>query len=209
MKSQITKYSIIALVIGFTAVSPSIRARQSASSAKVHLVTVDSAGHDLGEVNVASFKSEYDGREFAKQFVGNDAKAIPYGEYRIKIYKQGFFPTTADVYVYQPSVWLLLGVSLGEEQPIFPSPSWVASGRIDGIQPADQPIFVKLLGVYLPFFTEDRVQVTGNTGTFSLAGVNVRGKFILLAIGKTGVIATREVELPSNGPITIDLSLRK
>ena len=56
------------------------------------------------------FKSEYVmAREFAKQFVGNDAKAIPYGEYRIKIYNDrelfpGLQPMSIRLRV-SPGVW--------------------------------------------------------------------------------------------------------
>jgi hypothetical protein len=189
--------------------APAISTRQSSvtSFAKVHIVAVDDSGRDLGEAISVSFE-DAEKHDWAKHFRGNVAEHIPYGAYRIKIAKEGFWPGYADIYVYKPEVWGLVALFPGEEAPAFPSPSWVASGTVVNLSPADAPIYVKLVGAYSNFVMEDRVDIKGTSGSFLLTGENAEGKFVLLTMGRAGILDLREVDLPSRLPIEIDLALR-
>ncbi len=44
------------------------------------------------------------------------------------------------------------------------------------------------------------------TGTFSLTGVNPTGFFMLFTIGRSGILDTREIKLPVEGEIVVDLA---
>ena len=49
------------------------------------------------------------------------------------------------------------------------------------------------------------VQETASSGTFSLVGYSADGAYLLLTIGRSGVLDEREIILPHAGPIEIDL----
>jgi hypothetical protein len=177
------------------------------SKATVHIVVVDGFGRDLGEAKVDSFKNMDSGQDFSRHFRGNVSKDIPYSVYQVRVHVPGFFSSQVTAQVFQPDVWVVVGLRLGEELPIFPAPRLQLRGTVKSIDPGEEPVNIRLMAVYSNFMMDTRVNVLGQSGTFTLAGVIPDGEYILLTIGRTRVLDVRQLKVafPAKEPIMIDL----
>lgn len=183
--------------------------QQQARKATVHVVFVDGFGRDISEATIVSFKDVGDsGRDLARQFHKNRATGVPYGVYEVRVQQVGYFTAHVTAQVFQPDVWLVAALRYGEELPIFPAPRLQLSGTIKNLDPGEEPVYVRLMGVYPDFIMQTRVEVSGNSGSFTLAGVIPNGKYVLVTIRKTRVLHLQEidVEYPARTPIVIDLA---
>ncbi|MGD0842385.1 MAG: hypothetical protein ABSA32_14630 [Candidatus Acidiferrales bacterium] len=96
-------------------------------------------------------------------------------------------------------------IHLGGEHDYL-GPSQVLAGTVNHLNPDEEPVHVRLVGIYLDYEIDDRVKVSGTTGTFSLAGNNPGGKFLLVTTGRKGVLDIREIDIPAKSPVIIDVS---
>ena len=183
-------------------------AQQRPSKGTVHLVVMDGYGRDLGEAKVVSFKENGGtGRDFARIFRDNAAKGIPYGVYEIRVNKPGYFTGQAVAQVFQPDVWVVVGLRVGEELPIFPAPRMQLTGTVKNFDSGEEPVYLKLMAVYSDFMVDAKVTVSGQFRTFTFAGVIPDGKYILITSGRTRVLDMRQLKLdfPAKEPIVVDL----
>lgn len=187
--------------------------QQRPSKATVHIVIVDGFGRDLGEAKVSSFKDVGSGHDLAKRFRENTAKGIPYGVYQVRAYEVGYSTGQTIAQVFQPDVWVVVGLRIGEELPMFPAPRLQLTGTVKNFDPGEEPIYLRLVAVHSDFMMDSRLygrlDASGQsgTGTFTLAGVIPDGKYFLITIGRTRILDVRQlkVEFPAKGPIVIDL----
>jgi len=181
--------------------------QQQPSQATVHVVVVDGFGRDLGEAKVDSFKDMGSGRDLAGRFQENAAKGIPYGVYQVRVHKAGFFTGQMTTQVFQPDVWVVVGLRVGEEGPMFPAPRLQLTGTVKNFGPGEEPIYLRLVAVYSDFMMDARVKASGQSGTFTLAGIVPDGKYILITIGRTRILDVRQLklEIAAKEPIVIDL----
>jgi hypothetical protein len=182
--------------------------QQRSEKATVHIVVVDGFGDDLGEAVVTSFRDFGTGQDLAGRFHENTATGIPYNVYQIRVHQVGFFTAQVTAQVFQPDVWVVIGLRYGEELPAFPAARLQLSGSIKNLDLGEEPVYLKLVGVYSDFIMESRVEATGHSGTFTLAGVIPDGKYILMTLGRTKILDVRQldVKVPVPTPIVIDLA---
>ena len=195
-------------VLVFFLVSIPTAGQQQARKAKVHIVVVDGFGRDIGEGEVVSFKDTDTDHDLARQFHKNAATGVPYNVYEVRVTKVGYVTASVVAQVFQPDVWLVVSLRYGEDLPIFPAPRLQLSGTIKNIDPNEEPLYVRLMGVYPDFIMQTRVELSGNPRSFTLAGVIPDGKYVLIIIGRTKVLHLQEidVEFPAKTPIVIDLA---
>ena len=112
--------------------------------------------------------------------------------------------------MFQPDVWVVVGLKIGEELPIFPAPRLELTGTVKNIDPDEQPVYMRIAAVYSNFMMDTRmnVNVLSQSGTFTLSGVIPDGEYILLTIGRTRVLDMRQLKVafPAKEPIMIDLA---
>jgi hypothetical protein len=163
---------------------------------------------DLGEAEVESFKSiNSGGQDFSRHFRRNNSTEIPYGVYQVRMHKTGYFSGQVTAQVFQPDVWVVVGLRYGEELPMYPAPRLQLTGTVKNTDPSEQPIYIRLAAVYSNFMMDTRVNVRDQSGTFTLAGVIPDGEYVLMTIGRTRVLDIRQlkVSFPAKEPIRIDL----
>lgn len=178
---------------------------RNSREATVHLVGVDGFGRELRTLKVLSFKDEDSAHELRGIFQENTAGKIPYGVYHLKVGHGGFWTTEKRVFVFKPDVWVIVGLRLSElGDTEYPSPSWIVSGKVNNVDPAEEPVYVKLLGLNLDYSIEDRVD--RRSGSFTLAGQNPQGRFLLVTVGRTHILDVRQLEIPAKTSIEIDLN---
>jgi hypothetical protein len=185
--------------------------QQQPSQATVHIVVVDGIGRDLGEAKVDSFKDMGRDRDLAGRFQKNATKGIPYGVYQVRVDKTGFFTGQMTTQVFQPDVWVVVGLRVGEELPMFPEPRLQLAGTVKNFGLGEEPIHLRLVAVYSDFMLDARVKASGQMGTFTLAGIIPDGTYILITIGRTRILDVRQLKLefPAKDPIVIDLGQRE
>ncbi len=195
-----------AIVVFFLVPVPSA-GQQQARKATVHVVFVDGFGRDI-EAKVVSFKVADTGHDLARQFQQNRAAGIPYGVYEVSAVQVGYVTAHVTAQVFQPDVWLVVALRPGEELPVFPAARLQLSGTIKNFDPGEQPVYVRLVGVYPDFIIQTRVEVSSNSGSFTLAGIIPDGKYVLVTIGRTKVLNVQllDVHFPAKIPIVIDLA---
>jgi hypothetical protein len=181
--------------------------QQQPKKATVHLVVVDGFGRDLGEARITAFKYYGSERNLAKAFHGNTAKDVPYGVYQVRAHEVGYFSGQVTAQVFQPDVWVVIGLRYGEESPTFSGPRLQIPGTIKDIDPSEQPLYVRLAAVYSDFIMDTRVALD-HSGSFTLAGVIPDGKYTIMTIGRTRVLDIRLIDVDSEMklPIAIDLA---
>jgi hypothetical protein len=159
----------------------------------VEVVAFGSNGKFLGAPNVTLFESE-DRRDIARRFQRGIAENVPFGVYRIRAFLPGFYSCVRYAAVYQRRTTVVLGLEPGYEAS--PGPLRL-SGRVVGQRPsAANRSFVKLTGVFSSLSVESAI---GPDGRFELSGMEF-GTYLLLVVGEDGVLASRLVRLPGDGP---------
>lgn len=162
-------------------------------TAKVEVVAFEASGRFLGRPKVSTFEDVGDKRNLAVRFRDGVATEIPYSVYRIETRLPGYFPDIRYVQVYQPKVTVVVGLRFGQELPQVPPR---LGGRITGLNTPLEKTYVKLIGVYENVSAESAIS---SDGSFTLAGL-APGKFLLLVVSESGVLASRELTIPYIGP---------
>jgi hypothetical protein len=180
--------------------------------ARVHIVSlltglssVTFGSPDLVTVN--KFQNTWDGTEMSDLFrKGDVADQVPYGDYDLEfILPLGVIKREVDV--FQPDVWVF-----SDSQGFYgdrddSGPANIVRGAVTNIPANERPIFMTMSGVYIPYTINSVVSDTGNgNGTFSFVGDNPNSVFMLYTIGKSGILDAREIKLPRETEVTIDLS---
>jgi hypothetical protein len=159
--------------------------------ARVRVVAFDTRGALLDPPDISIFTSRETG-DLASKFHGGVADGIPYGAYRIRAHRTAYSGEVRHVWVYQPQVTVVVGLTFGYELPVVPP---TLPGRVIGaIVPGET--FVKLVGVYSSGSTESAID---SGGAFELGGLS-DGRFLLLVVSKSGVLASRPITIPYTGP---------
>ncbi len=174
-------------------------AQARAGTATIHLkIVAAEIDLDLGEAWVTRFQSEETGEDYAKQFRNNRASGIPYGTYQIKLHQDGFYSAVRRIVVYQPEVWVVMGLEVGMEggprvhtiiADIRPLPS------------ATEEVWVRLVGVFTDTIIDSKVR---SSGTVLLAHVPVGHHVLIIRVG-TRILATKPVTVPQRDPLIVEL----
>src|SRR5215472_14223426 len=144
----------------------------SVRTAIVHVIDVGSMHESNGNFKVASFINVDDGNEFASAFHNNTAMDIPYGIYELVASMPFAHTVKRQVYVFKPEVWVFISLELSPVSlPEYLSPREVITGEVTNINPEDEPIYVTLVGLHVPYTIDDMLVMSGSSGTFKLAGV--------------------------------------
>jgi hypothetical protein len=172
---------------------------KQANTSTVHIIPVDIYGTELRlEGTVKSFDTESDGPDLAAMFHRNAATGIAYGTYKMRFYADGFYSVEREVRVFQPEVWSVVALTLGNEGG--PQTSSV-SGKILNTGPSVSNIRIRLSGVYSGDIMD---AVVDNSGSFALTkGPN--GVYSLVATEDDKILDVRTIKVPTTGPVVIDL----
>jgi hypothetical protein len=179
--------------------------------ARVHIVllnttasSVEDAGASL--VRVAKFRN-VDGTEMTSLFKGAIAEQVPYGSYDLKLFDPLGGVIKRRVDVFKPDVWVYSGFVARDGDRPYSGPDNVVRGEVENISANERPVFVTLSGIFVSYMINSTVADSGaGAGTFSLTGVNPTGFFMLFTIGRSGILDARELKLPVEGKIVVDLS---
>jgi len=182
----------LACAFGQIAPPPAVTPQQVAT---VEVIAFDTRGPFLGAANVKTFES-YDHHEFASSFHDGRAEKIPFGVYRVVGSRTAYYSETRYVNIFQRNVTVVLGLSFGFELPEVPL---TLRGRVLGLSaPPGKDTFVKLCGVYSNESFESAID---SRDMFEFAGLRPSGVFLLLVVGKDGVLASRTITIPYVGPL--------
>jgi hypothetical protein len=182
----------------------------SVRTATVHIVPLNSFGTiSLGVITVDSFKDRENEIDWASQFHENTGTNIPYGSYVLQASGDNLRMMPKRVDIFEPEVWVVIGLDVASELPHFIAPTWELNGTITHI-PSEEPLYVRLSGVYFDFSMDDKVQLTGSSGAFTFKGVSAWGKYLLITLGsKSGILDIRPIDIRGQNTITIDLSQQR
>jgi hypothetical protein len=158
----------------------------------VSVLAFDVYGHPLGPPGIKLFESVDDRRNLADKFRNGVARGIPYGEYRIEARLQGYRPDSKVIPVYGPHINTVLGLTFSLELPLIPPD---LPGQVVGQTPRPNT-FARLVGIYNNVAIDSLVDADGR---FTLFGIS-DGKYLLLVVGESGVLASRPVTIPYTGP---------
>lgn len=187
-------------------------------TATVHVVSVDRNGTDLGKIDVQSFRAmeglypktfrNAEGKELKSLFKGSTASNVPYGEYDLTAGLEGFYSDKRIIQVAQPEVWVVVEPTLPDGDTKGFAPNFVIEGSVRNVTPADEPIFVRLVGVYTAYTGDTKVQTSGRNGTFMLSANVPWGRYVLITTGRRGVLDARPVnsEYAPRPQLEIDLA---
>jgi len=183
--------------------------------ARVHVALLSTAAGSVedagtGLVHVAAFRSA-DGTEMAGLFEGAVADEVPYGSYDLELSDPLGGLIKRQVDVFQQDVWVYSGLSARYGDRPYSSPENLVRGEVENIPANERPVFVTMSGVYIPRMINSIVSDAGDgRGTFSLAGVNPSGVYILFTIGRSGILDARQFQLPGktgiDPKVIVDLS---
>lgn len=185
------------------------------TTATVHIVPILplSGKYADFEAKVASFKGDDYGLDLASRFKKNTVTNVPYGTYDLRVENQGFYSIEQYVDVFQPEVWVLIRPILGTVEESTLGPAVILSGTIKNLDPAEEPIYVRLVSIFpdrlYTAAADTKVAVSGNSGTFTLAGVLSPGSYSLVTFGRSGILDFRKVGVTApyrQNSIVIDLS---
>lgn len=166
--------------------------------ATVHIQIVGHIGQDLGDAQIEQFKLEANNKDFARRFRHNSASGLPFGVYHLQARTTGTYTSERIVRVFQPDVWVVIGLVFGVEGGPLP---WKLTGRVKGHSIAKGPVWVRLSGVY-PEAVMDTM--TNDSGDFALSGI-VQGLYVLVTSQDGHVLDVRTVYIPASEPLLIDL----
>ncbi len=161
--------------------------------ATVNVSAFDSYGKFLGVPSVTLFIESGGRHNLAGKFHGGAATGIPYGRYKIEGSLPWHFSDSTYVMVYQPTVTAVLGLRFDYELPQTPP---TLRGNVVGLPPSAPRSFVRLIGVYEHVSIESAIHTDGS---FEIGGLS-HGKFLLLVVGESGVVASQILTIPYTGP---------
>src|SRR6185437_9554866 len=178
-------------------------------TATVHVVIVGAFTHDKLPIQVESFKSREDDFDLAKRFEGDTGIKIPYGTYDLRVKKPYAREAQRRVDVFQPDVWVVVELEFASEGPAFRAPQWIVTGSVTNIGPDEAPIYASLVGIHATYRIDDKVKISGSSGTFKLAGFVPEVRFLLITSGQSGVLDIRQIKIPHDSPVVIDLGKKE
>ncbi len=183
------------------------QARGQYDFATVHIVYLAWDGTEMGKVVVQAFRIE-EGKEFKSLFRDNTAHNIPYGVYDLTADLNGFLPDRKMVDVVQPEVWVVVHPWFVHGDTIGYGPDFVVKGTVKNIGRNEEPIYVRLVGVYNQYSQDTKVQTAGTSGTFNLSGIGPDGRYVLITTGRSGVLDMRALTTGNAPwpPVEIDLA---
>jgi hypothetical protein len=182
-------------------------------SARVHIVLLDESlnsveAADPGGVKVIHFTYNDDDTEMASLFKGAAADQVPYGHYELEfLVPLGYIDRQVDV--LQPDVWVYSDDAIYNfgDTGASDGPENVVRGELRNIPDNQRPVFLTMSGVNVPYMIDSAVTDTGGgNGTFSFLGLNPMSVYMLYTIGKSGILDAREVKIPRESEIVIDLA---
>ena len=182
---------------------PDVRLDVCVRTASVHIVLDYDLAGTSAEFKVESFKSRDDGADLVSRFQHGTGTKIPYGPYDLAVFAH-LGTGSRRVDVFQPETWVIVGPeTYGETEVLAPRKPF--TGTVENISPEDEPVFVRLMGIYFNYSLDDRVAVKGTSGTFTLVGFEPYGRYLLLTIGKKGILDIRPFDITQTSPIVIKL----
>ena len=202
---MVFKSSFTGMLVAFLVTSPVSLGQSGGKTATVHLRVVNCLGEDLlGDAQVELFRSAAYGQDFSKRFQQNVARNITYGVYHLRARAPGFYSADRDILVFQPEVWVVTGLSVGEEDG--PTRSRL-SGIVRNRQRPDQAIWIRLGGVHLGVLMDTRVS---DAGTFELVGMPL-GSYVLTTSQGGEISDTRPIAIqtPKLSHVVIDLAKKE
>jgi len=172
-------------------------------TATVHLVLDFDLPGTSTAFRVDSFVNRDGDFDLASHFQDKLGLKIPYGTYDLQVFHHlGYARRRVDL--FQPEVWVILGIeTYGESEALGPRTTF--AGRIENIQPGDEPLFVRLVGTYFSYSLDAKVSVTGTSGTFQLVGDEPYGRYLLLTVSSKGILDIREFDPNQDTPIVVRL----
>jgi hypothetical protein len=176
--------------------------QEGLNSAHIHIVVVDGLGRNLGTAQVSSFVADGTGKNYAVTFQ-NDEATVPFDDYVLTVYSQGFFSAQKRVQVFQREVWVIVGLTPGAESR-GSEPLTTVTGKAINVPSSERPIYVRLCGIYLDFVLD--TALAADNGQFSITGRIPTGKFVLTISGRSGILYSNEVDIPTTKPLLLDLT---
>ena len=185
--------SLTFFVAGLISAQP-VAPDPSTAVVEVRIVN-DATGQDVGSGTIRTFAratGDVPSGNFAARFQHGVASGIPYDLYSLCAYATGFKTECTDVPVYQPRVWVVVGLRFG---------GWQLTndvvGTITGMSAEGSPTWVRLIGLYSGFSVETKASTSGH---FELRAFP--GKYVLAVIRSDRVLDTQALEVPTH-PIEV------
>jgi hypothetical protein len=171
-----------------------------AQTATVHVRLVTPRGEQMvGETDVRAFKSYDNGQDLASTFRNGVAAAVPFGTYRLQAYTTGFWSTEIDVSVTTSDVWVVTSLEPGTEGGPL---RYQLRGRVANRPGSDEPMWVRLSGVYARLSVDTRVTATGDFLLVELPS----GPYTMVVTRGTEILDVRIVQIPTRGVVEINLA---
>jgi hypothetical protein len=194
---RLAPFLILVLILSSSAF---LNSAEKTATVRLRIVDFTSL-ENLGVAEVATFEREYGdipSGNLAARFRQGVARDIPYAFYKLCARTTGFWTACTEVPVYQPKVWVVLGL-----RPGLSGPSGLSglAGAVRGTLPGKSAIWVRLMGAYSGITTDAEV---GSSGRFQMSGIP-DGEYVLITIQAKRIVDTRPVHIPTDGPIEIDL----
>jgi hypothetical protein len=167
----------------------------------VSVLAFDTYGRPLGPPRIKLFELGDDHHDFGDKFRHGVATGIPYGDYSIEAWLEGYAWDSKAIRIYGPHVSAVVGLTFKTEPPLIPPD---LPGQVVGPVPA-RNTFARLVGIYNNVAIDSLVDADGR---FTLFGIS-DGKYLLLVVGESGVLASRPLTIPYTGPpLRIELNSR-
>jgi hypothetical protein len=186
--------ALLTLAGGFL-IAPSERAQDALSfTGSVHVLAYEASGRFLGMPEIRIFET-WDHKDLSERFHEGAADSIPFGVYRMEVFRRGCFPETRYVSVFSKQVTVIVGLSVARETnglPVQP----MLHGRVKGLSSFDRRPFVKLVGLYSSQTLEASIATDGQF-EFSIPR---DGRYLLMVVSEDGLLASREITSPYSGP---------
>lgn len=198
------RFALITTCLYLTSFSVIPPSKQPEST--VHLVPVSIYGDTIdGDVGVDAFEALPKRKDFAHHFHGNIGVRIPYGMYRARIYRPGFWSSERLITVSEPETVAVVALPIGTEGG--PQTSNL-SGRFRGASPTGGPIRIRLSGVYSGEIIDTAAK---RSGEFSVTGVQ-DGTYVVIATQqdratqRDRVLSVKAICIPGkdSGPLVLD-----
>jgi hypothetical protein len=198
------KSSYLAVAVGaiLLALCAGALPQSQRKTATVYLRIVNfNNGQDLGEAKVETFEREYGevpSANFAPQFRRNAASHVPYDFYKLCARATGFWTACTELPVYQPKVWVVLGLRFGIS-------GLTGLSDLTGIvrnKRSGQSLWVRLIGIYSGMSIDAAVD---SSGQFRMSGI-APGQWVLVTLQDGRILKVLPVEMPAAAPVKVDLT---
>jgi hypothetical protein len=172
--------------------------RQEPQIALVQIIVVDGTGRNLGRAEISTFTESDTDKDYGILFRDGQGR-VPFGDYVLKVHSPGFFTGERQVQVFQPSVWVVVGLDPGAESRVA-SPLTRVTGKLIDVKSTEKPVYLHLSGLYLDFRADTKLDTTDQ---FEFRGRIPTGKFLLTTAGRSGILDIQEVDIPTTKPLLL------